>query len=114
MNALVQIFARGLGTVAPELATPVVGILSPHLVEGGNMIRRVGKLSAVRIGSEGDEFVLDIDERRHVSHSCLLHRTVENVLCLGEIVDARVVAPEVRGEDERGDEIQLAVRCSTL
>ena len=39
---------------------------------------------------------------------------VQNVLCFSFVVNARVVAPPVRGKDERRDEIQLAIAGSPL
>ena len=38
MYALVQILTRSLGTVEPELLTPVIGIFRPYLIEYGDMI----------------------------------------------------------------------------
>ena len=39
---------------------------------------------------------------------------VEDMLGLGQIVDASIIAPTVGGEDEGGDEIEFSVAGCTL
>ena len=107
----------------------VVGILCPHLIEGRNVVGRVSESLSESVRRECDEMVIRIDEE-HPLRSCILsesvevrvifryvfvrHCAVEDMLSLSFVVDARVVSPLVRCEEQSGDEIQFAVGCGPL
>src|SRR4029453_16634139 len=77
----------------------------PHLVEGWQDVRRI---HVVRAGDELDQVVLGVE--------VLGPYHVENPLGLGRVGDlggAGRVAPAVRGEDEGGREVLLALRGPT-
>ena len=138
VDALVQERTALTGTLDPVIGTSVVAPLGPYLVEGGNMVAGVGEAIAKAVGGEGDELAFRVDEvlllralllaaaktakatkacRTGFGRIFLGLYAVEDVLCLGLVVNAGIVAPAVGGEDESGDEVELAVAggtCSIL
>ena len=135
VDAFVQELATLLGTLVPQVAASVVSPLGPYLVESGNVVAGICEALSPAVGGKGDELGLRVDEVHFsflllaVSRWLLAKTTkattglrsvflglyaVENVLRLGLVVDARVVAPTVGGEDEGGDEVELAIAGSTI
>ena len=131
VDGLMQVLTAFLGAFFPIITASVVSPLRPDLIEGGNMIRGIGITLTETVGCEGDELRLGVDEV-HLLGACLLGtkageacRTglglvflrldaVEDVLGLGLVVDACVVAPAVRGKEKGGDEIEFAIGGSAL
>ena len=101
------------------------------------MVGRIGVTLSEAIGREGDELGLGIDEVHALLTALLLtaaeaatkateaartllgliflgHGAVQDALSLSLVVDARIVAPAVRGEEQRGDKVELAIAGSTI
>ena len=119
------------GTTHPVVIVVHTSPFSPYFVEGGDVVAGVGETLSEAIGGEGDETCFRINEIRHGA-ALILNRTIahimgrrgvldslrtdgdKDILCLFQIVDARIVAPTVGGEDKGGDEIEFTVAGSSL
>ena len=132
-----QKLAALLGTLHPKVAATIISPLRPYLVECRNVVTGVGEALAETVRRKGDEFCLRVDEIHLLGGRCLLLvvgcllstetseaakscgtglgliffrlYAVQDVLCLGLVVDAAIIAPLVGSEDQRSDEIQLSV-----
>ncbi len=125
---LVEELTTLLSALIPKVATAVVSPLGPDLVEGRDMIGRISVTIAEAVRGEGDELRLRIDEVHHLflrllllvvgllttteaTETATLRRVllgldaVQDALGLSLVIDARVIAPTVRGEDEGGNEV---------
>ena len=78
------------------------------------MVRWVGVVSTPTRRNEGDEFVLHVDEVATAVAFFVPHHVVQNELCFSEIVNVAIVAPEVGGEEQRGDVVEFAIGSRTL
>ena len=109
VDALMEILAARLRAGEIEIGAAVIGPAGPDLVEGRQVVGRIGVADAASFRGEGDEVRLLVDERLDPVGAVLGPGKVEDVLRLGEVVDLSVVAPAVGGKDERGHEIELTV-----
>ena len=78
------------------------------------MVGRVGVVGTPTCRNEGDELVLHVDEVATAVTFLVPHHVVQNELCFSEIVDVAIVAPEVGGEEKRGDVIEFTIGSRTL
>ena len=101
------------------------------------MIGRIGVTLTEAIGGEGDELGFGVDEVHALLTALLLtateaatkateaartllrliflgHGAVQDALSLSLVVNARIVTPAVGGEEERGDEVELAIAGGTI
>ena len=91
-----------------------IGVALSETIGGkGNQLRlRINQIHLLRsrlLGTEAGEAC-----RTGLGFVFLRLDAVKDTLCLGLVVDARVVAPTVGGEEEGGDEIKFTVAGSTL
>ena len=136
VGTLVQELAALLCTLTPQLAAAVIAPLSPHFIEGRNVIAGVCMAITEPVRRKGDELRLGVyeihlllgrllavsgrlltteaaktAESTGASLGCVLLGldAVQDILRLSLIVDAGIVAPAVGGEDKGCDEVELAV-----
>ena len=131
VDGLMQELTTLLGTLVPIVGAAVISPLRPYLVEGGDMVRRIGIALSETIRGKGNQLSLRIYQI-HLLRTRLLGTkarestltrlwriflgldAVENVLGLSLIVDASIVAPTIRGKDQGRDEIEFTIAGSTL
>ena len=121
IDTLMQELSTFLSTVKPEVRAPVITPLGPDLIEGRDVIAGVGETLSETVWSKGNQTCLRVDEI-HLLRTLLLSApeasetskaalpgfwcillgldTVQNTLGLSFVIDARIVTPTVRSEDQ--------------
>ncbi len=106
-------FAAGRRQLREERAVRGVGgPPGPQLVEGGQVVRRVGEAVGRRVGHEDDLAGLAVEHARDravAAVALVQHRAQQRLRLLFVVEDALAAAPAVRGEEERHHKPLLAV-----
>jgi len=89
---------------------PILGVFRPDLIERRDVVGRVGPVVPSTLRDEGDHLVLHVDHVSDPGGPVLAPHCVQNPPGLGIVVDPRVIAPAVGGEQQIGDEVEFPVR----